>query len=100
MRSIATSPKIFPWPHSPNYLCACFRQLRGLAGIEADPELTLHAIRRTGLSMLGGISAEAARIQAGHKSIETTKRHYLSIDKHALGLANAVAAAAWRIPQP
>jgi len=64
-------------PHSKTTFFAEFHRLERAAGLEPEPGVAFHGIRRRVLTELAKVSHTAARMAAGHASFSTTVQHYI-----------------------
>jgi integrase len=69
---------VFQWPHSRKQFDRCFYRLQAAAGIPLKDQFGLHDIRRTAASAIWADSPAAAQYALGHRSIETTRAHYVN----------------------
>jgi len=69
---------VFPWHHSGLHFYRCFHRLQTAAGIPRKDHFGLHDLRRTAASALWEDSPAAAQYALGHRSISTTRDHYVN----------------------
>jgi integrase len=95
-------PKIFPWTCCQRYFDSVRQKILAAAGLPADRQLTLHAVRKSLATELGKVNVGAAVLQAGH-SAEVAARHYQGlalIDECSRKMARPRRAAAAAKPDP
>lgn len=76
------SPKrklLWPWPHCRRYFFSACRKVMLDAGLTCskDTKDLTYSIKRSSLSYTAAVELELARKQAGHSSVELTRRHYI-----------------------
>lgn len=69
---------VFPWHRSEVTFYRCFHRLQTAAGIPRKDHFGLHDLRRTAASALWEDSPAAAQYALGHRSMGTTRDHYVN----------------------
>ena len=69
---------LFEQPHTKKNFYAQWHRLLDAAEIKTSDHFGFHQLRRNALTALARHSLTAATQAAGHRSAETTARHYLS----------------------
>jgi hypothetical protein len=101
IKSIPTLGVVWPWPASYSHLDTIRREIQTAAGISAEhQEYAFHGLRRSGLTALYLEDPDAARAQAGHRSLKTTVGSYVQTQARVDALAAKMRDPHARLAQP